>query len=104
MAYYVALNREESNVNLDLSSDDKPVLGTRPLSVKVFEFVDWWVVERGDRECFLHRAFHQPARQCEGLGNELCRRRLATDFTHDGYLDDGEYLCSTIFCWHAPRR
>jgi hypothetical protein len=58
MAYYIALNGEEPNVNLDLSSDDKTIFCARPLRVKVFKFVNRRVVERGNRECFLHRAFY----------------------------------------------
>ena len=57
MTYYITLDGEEPNVNLNLPCYDKSILGTRPLHVKILEFVDWGIKERRDRECFLHGTF-----------------------------------------------
>ena len=59
MTHDIPLYGEESNINLNLSGDDQSIVSIRPLGVEVLKFVNGWIEERGDSECFLHGAFDE---------------------------------------------
>ncbi len=88
MAYYVPFDREEPDVNLHLSSNDKTVLGARPLVIEIFELLNWRVEEWCNREGLLHGAFDQAigkgqaTRQRERLCNQLRCRGFAICLAH----------------------
>ena len=77
VAHDVALDGQETYVDLHLAGDDAAIIRVRPLCIEILPLVEGWVVEGSHREGFLHGTFHESiwerktAGEGDGLRDEL---------------------------------